>query len=148
VLDRALDLGQPVVDATVAFLDGRWWLFAGTRATEESTFDDLSLFHGESPLGPWTPHPANPVVTDAGRARPAGRIFASGGVTIRPGQNGTPTYGAGIVFNRIVHLDTERYAEEPVSRILPVWQPTLRGIHTISAAGPLTVVDARIVLRR
>ncbi len=147
VLDRALDLGQPVVDATVAFLEGRWWLFAGTQPTEESTFDDLSLFYGESPLGPWTPHAANPVVTDAGRARPAGRIFDSGGATIRPGQNGTPTYGAGIVFNRIVHLDTERYAEEPVSLISPVWHPKLRGIHTISAAGPLTVVDARIALR-
>jgi len=147
VLDRELELGQPVVDPTVAFLEQRWWLFAGTRPSGESSFDDLSLFYGDSPLGPWTPHVGNPVVSDARRARPAGRLFESGGSAIRPGQNGTPSYGAGIVFNRIVRLDTEGYSEEPVSRITPTWHPSLRGIHTVSAAGPLTVVDVRVALR-
>jgi len=147
VLDREFELGQPVVDPTVVFLKERWWLFAGTQPSEDSTFDDLSLFYGDSPLGPWTPHVANPVVSDARRARPAGRLFESGGAMIRPGQNGTPNYGAGIVFNRIVRLDTEGYAEEPVSRIAPTWHPSLRGIHTVSAAGPLTVVDVRVALR-
>lgn len=148
VLDRALALGQPVVDPTIAQLNGRWWLFAGTQPALESTYDDLSLFYSDSPLGPWTPHPANPVISDASRARPAGRLFESGNAVIRPGQNCTPTYGSGIVFNRIVRIDTDAYVEETVSRIEPAWSPGLKGIHTISAAGPLTVVDARVTLSR
>ncbi len=148
VLDRELDLGQPVVDPTIAFHEGRWWLFAGTRATDECTYDDLSLFFGKSPLGPWTPHIANPVLSDAGRARPAGRIFEAAGSMIRPGQDGTPTYGSGIVFHRIVRLDTAAYIEEPISRIAPTWSPGMLGVHTVSAAGPLTVADARVRLGR
>ncbi len=148
VLDRELDLGQPVADATIAFLAERWWLFASTRPTAEGTFDDLSLFYGDSPLGPWTPHAANPVVTDARSARPAGRLFEVDGATIRPSQDCTPNYGFGIVFNRIARIDPEGYCEEAVSRVSPIWHPSLRGIHTVSAAGPLTVVDVRVSVRR
>jgi transcriptional regulator GlxA family with amidase domain len=37
--------------------------------------DELSLFYAESPLGPWTPHPRNPVKSDVRGSRPAGGLF-------------------------------------------------------------------------
>ena len=148
VLDRVLVLGQPVVDPTPLFHDGEWWLFAGTQAAADCPFDELSLFHSASPLGPWLAHPQNPVVTDARRARPAGRCFRSAGALIRPAQDGTPSYGSGIVFHRVARMDREEYVEELITRISPTWNPALAGIHTINASGPICVADVRAVRRR
>ncbi len=147
-LHSELDFGRTVVDPTLHFDGELWWLFVGTAASVDSTCDELSIFHGTSPLGPWQAHPGNPVVSDARGARPAGRIFRVGDDLIRPAQDCTPRYGTAIVFKRILRLDTEAYSEELVGRIDPDWRPGLAGTHTINATGPLTVIDARVKLRR
>ena len=138
-----VDLGAPVVDATLHRDGDLWWLFAGTRPSEQSECNELSLWFGDSPLGPWTPHPANPVVSDARSARPAGRLFRMGGELIRPAQDGTPVYGSAIAFRRVARLDRETYAEEPSGRMEPNWDASLVGTHTITASGPHTVIDLR-----
>jgi hypothetical protein len=147
-LDRVLDLGQPVVDATLLYHDQRWWLFAGTSPGEESAYNELSVFHSASPLGPWCPHVANPVVADARGARPAGRLFRAGDALIRPAQDCTPDYGTAVVLKRVLRLDLEAYVEETIARIDPDWAPGLLGTHTLNAAGGLTVTDSRIARPR
>ena len=147
-LHDTVRFGRTVVDPTLHFDGERWWLFVGTAASTESACDDLSLYHGDSPLGPWTPHAGNPVVSDARGARPAGRIFRVGDDLIRPAQDGTPTYGSAIVFKRILRLDLDAYVEEPIGRIDPDWEPSMVGTHTINAAGPLTVIDGRFRRKR
>jgi len=143
-----LDLGVPVVDPTPHLEEGTWWLFAGTRASEASDFDELSLFFADSPLGPWTAHPMNPVVSDARSARPAGQLFRAGADLIRPAQDCTPVYGSAIVFKRVLRLDRDGYSEEVIARADPHWLPELTGTHSINTAGQLTVIDVRSRIRR
>jgi hypothetical protein len=144
-LHDTLEFDQMVVDPTLHFDGTRWWLFVGTAASPFSDCDELSLYHAASPLGPWEPHAANPVVSDARGARPAGRLFRSGDDLIRPAQDGTPGYGTAVSFKRILRLDLEAYAEEAIGRIDPDWSPAVAGTHTINAAGQLTVIDARVI---
>jgi len=110
---------------------------------ESWAWDELHVFHADSPLGPWTPHPRNPVVSDVRRARPAGRLFRYNGAWYRPAQDCAAGYGAGLAIQRITRLDTERYEEAPVASLTPSWRSGLTGFHTVNAAGGLTVIDVR-----
>jgi len=134
------------VDAT-PFFDGRkWWLFANvTEQPGASICDELFLFFADTPLSTsWTAHATNPVVSDVRSSRPAGRIFEHGGHLYRPSQNSEGEYGYGLKLNRIVTLSETEYREEEVSSIEPRWARDIRGIHTLSHAQELTVVDARL----
>jgi hypothetical protein len=64
--------GIDLVDATLFAHDGRWWLLGNVSEPGADKHDELHAFHAETPLGPWQPHAANPVVADARFARPAG----------------------------------------------------------------------------
>ena len=140
------------VDATLFPHGRKWWLFANIREHDgASKWDELFLFYADTPLSTaWTPHPGNPIVSDVRRSRPAGRIFEHGGHLYRPSQNSGGEYGYGLKINRIVTLSETEYREEEASSIEPKWAGDLRGIHTLSHANRLTVVDAnrsRFVLR-
>lgn len=143
-LDRVLLSDLRAVDATLAEIDGRWWMFVNVAESEEASLDDeLHLYHADSPLGPWMPHTWNPVKSDVRSARPAGRPFNFGGAWYRPSQDCSGRYGAAIVVNRITRLDETSYAEQAVSRLLPAWRQGLVATHTVNAAGGLTVIDAQ-----
>lgn len=136
-----------VSDATLREIDGRWWLFAdiavdGTRVPSE----ELHLFYGPTPFGPWTPHRRNPITSDAGRARPAGAVFAHTGKLYRPAQDCATRYGYAVSFNEIVRLTPDDYAEVERGRMTPSWDPRLLATHTFNRDGDLTVIDA--VMRR
>jgi len=134
------------VDATL-YCDGRkWWLFANMREwLGASTWDELFLFHADTPLSThWTAHPANPVVSDVRRSRPAGGIFEHGGRRYRPSQDSAGGYGSGLRLNRIVALSETEYREEEAASIEARWADDIRGVHTLSHANRLTVVDARL----
>ena len=134
------------VDATL-FCDGRkWWLFANVRERPgASKWDELFLFSADTPLSThWTPHPANPVVSDVRRSRPAGAIFEHGGRLYRPSQNSGTRYGYGLNLNRIITLSETEYREEESSTLEPKWARDVRGIHTLSHVNRLTVVDALV----
>lgn len=138
-LEKVLMTGVRAKDATLAEVDGTWWMF--TSISETSIPDELYLFSAESPLGPWTPHRRNPVKSDVRGSRPAGGLFNWNEDLYRPAQNSSGRYGYAISINRVTQLDHERFSEEQVSEILPNWNEKLIGIHTISIAGELTVVD-------
>lgn len=141
------------VDASVIEIDGRWWMFVAIAPEHGVENDQLHLFSAETPLGPWNPHPMNPVVSDVRRARPAGRVFRDATGWIRPSQDCSVRYGYAIGFNRITSLSETAYAEERVSTILPAWTRGIEGTHTFNRAGGLTVIDAsrprfRLLLRK
>jgi hypothetical protein len=131
------------VDTTLFHDQRRWWLFTNIREHEgASSCDELFLFYADDPLSEtWYPHPQNPIVSDVRRARSAGRIFAYNGQFYRPTQDCSRRYGYGIKINHIVQLNTEEYEEREVSAITPTWEKTIKGVHTISHAGRLTIVD-------
>jgi hypothetical protein len=147
-LDRELMTDVVAVDPTLAHINGQWWMFANTDACGASTMDELNLYYADSPLGPWTPHRRNPVVSDVRRSRPAGRLFQSSGAWFRPSQDSAGAYGRALVINRIIRLDRQAYEEVPVTRVDPEWMPGLTGTHTINASDGVTVIDGRRRRRR
>ena len=135
-------LDAPAADATIAEIDGRWWMFAAMSVEGAIATDDLHLFHAQTPLGPWTPHRRNPVVSDVRTARPAGRVHQRDGAWYRVAQDGAVAYGHSIAIIRIDRIDLDGYAETVVDVIRPDWAPGLVATHTINSDAGLTAVDA------
>jgi hypothetical protein len=142
--ERTLLDGVQAVDATLFEHEGAWWMYCNIGEPGASREEELHLFHAPSPLGPWTPHRRNPVVSDIRSARPAGRPFWTAGAWHRPAQDGSGGYGSGIVLHRIERLDPYAFEERQVARLAPDWEPRLTGLHTINACDGLTVIDVRV----
>ncbi|WP_243439284.1 hypothetical protein [Fundidesulfovibrio soli] len=119
VLDRVLLEGLRAVDATLVEHGGSWWLMANVRGERGSSWDELHLYKGASPLGPFAPHRLNPVVSDVRRARPAGRIARAGGRLVRYGQDCSGWYGRALAVMEITRLDDDGYEERPLARLEP-----------------------------
>lgn len=146
--ERTLVEDARLFDATLWFDDRGVWLWANVAEDGASSSDELHLFHAASLAEPLEPHPANPVVSDVRRARPAGRLFRSGDALIRPAQASSERYGGGIVLNRVDTLTATDYAETPVGRIDPDWAPGIEATHTYSRDGAIEALDAILVRRR
>ena len=129
-LDRVLLEGLTAVDATLYIeQDGLLWLFANV-ITGPGDRGELWLHSAPSLDGPWRPHPQNPIVTDPGSARPAGRLFTRDGVLVRPAQDCSRRYGEAVVLCRVDVLTPDTYRETPIGRIEPDWMPGIEGTHT------------------
>lgn len=133
-------------DATLLKHNDRWWLFAAVVEREGiSSYDELFLFHASDLFsGEWTPHPLNPIVSDARRARPAGPIFRYGARLYRPGQDARFRYGYGVRIHEVVILNQRQYEEREVGRIEPTWARDIVGVHHLSFVDGLTCVDAQV----
>jgi hypothetical protein len=140
-LEKVLMEGERLFDVTVKEIDGRWWMFASKAVGGALEWDELHLFHAETPLGPWRAHSRNPVKSDVRSSRPAGALFEWQGDLHRPAQDCSRRYGYGISINKILKIDPEDYWEVEVSKILPRWDKSILGIHTLNRIAGLTVVD-------
>jgi hypothetical protein len=129
------------LDSTVFHHGGRWWLASGSYERGDA---DLFLFFAPTLLGPWAPHPGNPVKTDARSARPAGTPFVHEGALYRPAQDCSTVYGGRVVINRVTCLTPTAFAEEPVATVEPdPTSPFPAGLHTLSGVGDVTLVDGK-----
>lgn len=135
--------GHRPVDATMHAHGGRWYLFVNLRESDGSSLDELFLFHADTPLGPFRPHPANPVVSDVRSARPGGRLFERDGRLIRPSQDSARGYGHSLVFNDVLELDETHYAERVLGRVRPNWAKGVTACHTYASVGDLEVIDVQ-----
>ncbi len=142
-LRRTLMEDVQVVDPTIVHWQDRLWLFANGHPDAGSTYDSLNLFWADDLLGPWYPHPMNPVVHDIGSARPAGAVFELAGQLLRPAQDCSARYGHEVVFNRIERLDSTGYQEREVGRIGPNWLPDNLATHTYNRNSHFEVVDGQ-----
>ena len=93
--------------------DDRWWLFA---CAKPFTHDQLVLYSAENLLGPWLPHPANPIVDGSARfGRPAGRvIYVKGKGLIRFAQDCREIYGHQVNALSMDELTTTTYRESEI----------------------------------
>ncbi len=139
-LERVLLDRIHAADATLHPIDGRWWMFVCSTMKGLHNWNELHLYHADSPLGPWKPHKRNPVKIDSTNARPAGHLFEANGL-FRPAQDCSIRYGYATAFNRILRLSPTDFAEETVSKILPKWDPRVIGTHTYNSADDLTIID-------
>ncbi|MDT8870251.1 hypothetical protein RAA17_01210 [Komagataeibacter rhaeticus] len=101
------------------------------------------------------PAPANPVRRDIHSARPGGTpVVMEDGTIILPTQDCARTYGGAITPLAITTLTTQEFAAHPLRALHApaAWRPATDGLHTLSAAGRVTLVDAkhtsRSVIRR
>jgi len=128
-------------DATLFRRGDLWWMMATVRADGGSFSDSLHLWSAPRPQGPWTPHRRNPVLIDAGAARPAGRMVERGGRLIRPVQDCRAGYGAALALAVVTRLDAQGFEQrvETILRPGPLWPG--RRLHTLNRAGWLECVD-------
>ena len=121
----------PLLDPSVVFHNGHWYLFSYMRKV-----NNLHLYVAESLTGPWKEHPQSPVFRNSDHfARPGGRIIEHEAVLYRYAQDGQPRYGSKAWGFRITELTPATYREEPVSET-PVIQEgkerwNNKGMHTV-----------------
>lgn len=130
-------------DATIVPWQGRWWMFANVDRTGlPDHADELHIYHADDPVrGRWLPHAANPVVTDARRARMGGAmLLRDGPQLVRPAQLGSDTYGAGIRLMTVTRLSETEY-EERLSDDPLAWLSRVPRVHHVHATVALTVFD-------
>lgn len=134
--------GVAAVDPTLVHHGGRWWLFHTDH--DEGPEDKLFLWSSLELLGPWEPHPGNPVKADVRSSRPAGTPFVFEGELYRPAQDSAGGYGRAVVINRVTRLTTTEFAEERVARFPPPpGSPFRDGFHTLAGLDDLTAVDGK-----
>lgn len=139
-----------LVDATLYFKDGLWWLFGNqSYGNRVNRWDECYLYSSKDFRdGNWQPHPCNPISSDVRNARPAGAIVEHQGKLYRPSQNCSRYYGYGFNMSEINTLTPETYEETLVSRIKPNWDEQIIGTHTYNRAGRLNIMDAIKIRRR
>lgn len=132
----------PGIDSTIFRYGSYWWLFC-TNAKDGMMYK-LFIWYARNLTGPWEPHELNPVKIDVRSVRPAGTPFMHDSFLYRPAQDCSVTYGGQVVLNRIVRLTPTAFEEEPIVSIEPDRNSHYRdGLHTISAAGDVTLVDGK-----
>lgn len=133
---------------TMVFPHGdRWWLLtnlppAGIRDYGADCFSELHAFHGLNPLGQdWTPHPANPLLSDSTRARNAGLLRDDAGLYRVSQRYGFDQYGVNVTLSELARLDEDEYVERPIARLSPAFNRHAVGLHHVHSDGDWTVFD-------
>jgi len=145
----AIPLDEPAIDATPFRHDGLWWLAYSPSREKAARQSRLHLAYAERIAGPWTPHPGNPVRIDQASARPGGTVVSDENGLILPTQDCTKTYGGAIRPLRISQLTVDTFAAAPGEPIHAPRSasPRLDGLHTLSAAGDVTLIDVKRIDR-
>ncbi len=134
---------MPLLDSTIVKIDGIYWIF-GTLKEKPSGYS-LYLFKSDNLLGPYVPHPANPVKSGYNGTRSAGSFINVDENLYRPTQNCQNAYGESISINIIKRLDEHFFEEEPYMDItIDKKNRDVHGIHTIhtiNAIDGLIAVD-------
>ena len=135
-------------DSTLLHHCNKWWLFTAGVFDHASFDTTLCLFFANSPFGPWTAHPKNPIVSDVCHARPAGCLYFEDGRLIRPGQDCSKGYGYAVELHRVDVLSETDYRETLLASITPDRIPGSRGIHTVNQNAQYRVLDCKFLISR
>ncbi|HKR89783.1 MAG TPA: hypothetical protein VJS38_16555 [Phenylobacterium sp.] len=144
-----LELDTPAIDATVFRHAGLWWIAYSPAGPQSFKQGRLHLAWAERLVGPWRIHPGNPVRIDLASSRPGGTPFLAGGQLVLPTQDCTRTYGGAVRLLHVEQLTPDRFEAEAKGRIEPPPQAGAYrdGLHTLSACGPLTLIDVKRIER-
>jgi hypothetical protein len=141
--------GVRAVDASVFHHGGLYWMWVNQSFEGGRLDDETFLYFSDRLESGWSSHPRNPVVSDARRARSAGRPFRRGDALIRPAQDCTGGYGTRVVFNSVEVLTPDDYRERPIGSLGPDWAPGRnRGAHTYTFDGSWEATDCMRLVSR
>lgn len=137
---------ETVIDPSIFFHDGLWWMFYTPADSGYSRQSVLSVAFSESLMGPWQLHPQNPVRITPASSRPGGSVLVTDDGIILPTQDCTRTYGGGLSFLKITSLTPEKFEAHVVKHLNAndgVFGSYCHGVHTLSAMGEYTLIDAK-----
>lgn len=135
-------LDLPLLDSTILKYNNKYWIF-GTISKNNKEYN-LHLFFSDSLLGPYTPHPKNPVKGGLNGTRSAGNFIEVDGILYRPSQNCEKIYGESITINKVTELSEINFAEEPyMTSCINTKNKNNSGMHTIHT---INVMDKIILV--
>ena len=134
--------GIAAVDPTVFRHNGCWWLFCTDK--DDHPNEKLYAWYAWDLKGPWAAHELNPIKVDVRSARCAGAPIIVDGSLYRPAQDCSLVYGGKIAISRVTRLSSTEFSEDLIGVIEPdKTSPYPDGVHTLSAIGRKTLVDAK-----
>jgi hypothetical protein len=144
-----IELDCVPVDATPVRFEDRWWLFYSPATSKRDKIGMLHVAYADELAGPWHAHPANPVRVDLSSSRPGGTPLVVDGQLVVPMQDCRQTYGGAIRPLHVQRLTTTAFDAEAGGVIAAPahFAPYVEGLHTLSACGAITLVDAKFVDR-
>lgn len=132
-------LREAVHDPVLVESAGRHWILGNLALEDGSPSDALCAWSAPHPLGPYTPHPANPLMLDARFAR-AGGLLLPDRPPLRVMQDCTRGYGRALAFADLLSLDEAGMRLGPIRR----WCPpggALAGLHSYSRSARFEAID-------
>jgi hypothetical protein len=144
--EKAIMQNVSAADTLIFEQNERWWLFTNIDSTgDDDHCSELCIFSSDSPLANhWVPHPLNPVLVDASRARNGGLIKdVEGTYRISQGQ-GFDSYGEKVLINKIVELTESNYVESVICEVTPTFKKRVNRIHHFHGNEKITVFDFSI----
>lgn len=143
--ERQIVLDHVPLDASLICHEGLWWLFYAPADPPEGRLTSLCAAYSDRLEGPWQPHPANPILIDAGGLRPGGTPIVIEGKVHLPVQRCDGSYGTGLRLLRFDVLTRLRTVTAIGSTLTaPISAaPFTDGCHTLSAAGDVSLIDVK-----
>lgn len=140
------DFPVAAIDPTPVHAGNEWWLFytppAATKTLRRSV---LKVARAGSLFGPWRELDQPPVLVGLDGARMGGTPIRHDGTWFLPTQDCRSTYGAAVQLRRLQDPTDPRHliASGTPIRAPAAQRPYVDGLHTLSAAGPFTLVDTK-----
>lgn len=128
---------------------GLWWIFHSPSNSVAERMGVLNLSWAETLMGPWHPHPMNPLRQDLSAARPAGSPVVVDGDIVLPLQDCSRTYGGAVKLLKVTRLTRTDIEAEIGATITapPAFAPYVDGFHTLTQCGDMTLFDAKRISR-
>lgn len=138
------------VDTIIKFINNKWWLFTTVKPIDHvSGNEELCIYYADDLItDQWTPHPKNPVLSDARMGRNAGKIEHIDGKYYRYGQFSGHGYGKALAKSEIVEISETTYREKLVDIVFPDASKGFDNLHTFNFEDNLAVGDALQKVKR
>lgn len=133
------------IDPSPLYADDRWWMFYTPPAPKAARTSALMLATAPHLFGPWENVSAEAIRVDKSGARMGGTPFRHRGKLVLPTQDCSQSYGGALrllemseASLRAPSLVAGAHLQAPADGA-----PYVQGLHTLSAAGDVTLIDTR-----
>ncbi|MBJ3813638.1 hypothetical protein F9C28_01510 [Shimwellia pseudoproteus] len=136
------------IDPSPFFADGCWWIFYTPPAPREARTSALMLARADTLTGRWENVSPQPIRQDKRGARMGGTPFLQEGKLILPTQDCSQTYGGAL---QLLEMSPASLANPVLTAGCRLTAPASNapfttGLHTLSAAGNVTLIDTKKTL--
>lgn len=147
--ELTIPLPDDAVDATPLFWKEKWWLFYCIRRGRSHRTSELHVAFANELAGPWQDHPLSPVRRGLSASRPGGSPLIGDGYIDLPVQDARNGYGGALRRLRITNLDEARFEADDYDWLHApaIFAPFNDGLHTLSSAGHVSLIDLKCVER-